>query len=181
MRAAGTFLFLSISTALVLTPHAATGQEAGPDAVIVERCGTDVHRDFDFWLGKWIVRDAEGKIVGENEIVRIAGGCGLLESWRGSSGGRGTSINTYDLSRRAWTQRWVGSGSTLWLEGAMRNGRMVLASTALRPTNDGEVLDRITWTPLPDGRISQVWEVSRDDGESWTPIFQGFYEPVGED
>ena len=36
-------------------------------------------------------------------------------------------------------------------------------------------LQRITWTPLPDGRVSQRWETSDDAGKSWQVSFLGFY------
>lgn len=141
----------------------------------VERCRDPEHRQFDFWVGQWEVRDAEGTRVGHNDIERIAGGCGLLESWRSVDGGRGMSINAYDPDRERWTQRWVGAGATLWLEGGLEDGRMVLSSIGLRRTPRGEVLDRIIWSPLPDGRVRQVWEVSQDEGDSWQTIFVGFY------
>lgn len=149
--------------------------EAPETRDIVERCSGAKHREFDFWLGNWEVRNAGGDLLGHNQIRRVAGGCGLLESWRGISGGQGMSINTYDGDREKWTQRWVGAGATLWLEGNLEDGRMVLAGTAPRSTPHGEVLDRLTWTPLPDGRVRQVWEISTDGGGSWREFFVGFY------
>ena len=39
----------------------------------------------------------------------------------------------------------------------------------------GEVqLHRITWTPLPDGKIRQLWETS-SDGKAWSEAFDGLY------
>lgn len=144
-----------------------------------ERCATPEHRQFDFWLGRWEVRDPDGEVVGHNEIRRVAGGCGLLEIWRGVEGGAGTSINAYEADLGRWTQRWVGTGSSLWLDGGIEkrpDGRsMVLAGTALRSTPRGPVLDRLSWTPLPDGRVRQVWETSPDGGETWEEIFVGLY------
>lgn len=153
--------------------------EASAQEVASERCRAPEHRQFDFWLGRWEVRNADGDVVGHNEIRRIAGGCGLLESWRGTGGGVGTSVNAYDADLGRWTQRWVGAGATLWLEGALEEGpegrRMVLQGTRPRSTPRGQVLDRITWTPLSDGRVRQVWETSSDGGETWGEIFVGLY------
>lgn len=146
----------------------------------VERCSGPEHHEFDFWLGEWEVRSADGDFLGHNEIRRVAGGCGLLESWRGVSGVEGMSINAYDGDRGTWTQRWVGAGATLWLAGGLEGSQMVLAGTAPRTTPGGAVLDRITWTPLPDGRVRQVWEVSTNEGESWQTLFVGFYSAAGE-
>ena len=39
---------------------------------------------------------------------------------------------------------------------------------------------KITWTPMDDGRVSQHWEVSKDDGKTWTNSFLGYYSKVVE-
>lgn len=153
---------------------------AAEDRETAERCRGPEHREFDFWLGTWEVRGVEGGLLGHNEIRRVGGGCGLLEDWRGIGGVRGASINTYDSDRGKWTQRWVGPGATLWLEGGLTDGEMVLAGRAPRSTPDGDVLDRITWTPLPDGRVRQVWDISTDGGENWRESFVGFYSAARE-
>jgi hypothetical protein len=31
------------------------------------------------------------------------------------------------------------------------------------------------WTPLPDGRVRQLFEQSNDGGETWVTWFEGFY------
>lgn len=177
----------SMAVALGLPPSAGARQDdgqEGPEAddPIAERCSAPEFRQFDFWLGRWEVRDVDGEVVGHNEIRRVSGGCGLLESWEGAGGGTGRSINTYDADLGRWTQRWVGAGATLWLEGGLEEEpdgrRMVLAGTRARSTPRGEVLDRISWTPLPDGRVRQVWEVSADEGDTWRDIFVGLYTLV---
>lgn len=36
--------------------------------------------------------------------------------------------------------------------------------------------DQITWTPLGDGRIRQHWQVSNDEGKTFSTAFDGYYE-----
>jgi hypothetical protein len=156
-------------------PTSATAQEV-PEPQLAERCTAAELRHFDFWLGEWDVRNADGELLGSNEITQVARGCGLLENWRGRAGGRGMSLNAYDSATQKWTQRWVGDGASLWLEGGLENGSMVLTGTRKRDTPNGPVLDRLTWTPLPDGRVLQRWEISTDDGEQWRAVFEGYYE-----
>lgn len=173
------------TTCLALTAEApvraqAPGQEAGAEEeTVAERCAGSEFREFDFWLGRWEVRNPEGELAGHNEIRREAGGCGLLERWQGVGGGTGISVNTFDAELGRWTQRWVGGGATLWLEGGLEDGpegrRMVLEGPRPRSTPQGEVLDRITWQPLDGERVRQVWEISPDGGESWDEIFRGLY------
>jgi hypothetical protein len=140
-------------------------------------CAAPEHRQFDFWLGEWEVRDPAGKLAGRNTIVAIQGGCALQENWSGVSGSAGTSLNAYDGDRKRWHQTWVDNGGgLLLLEGGLIDGRMVLtgeSSTADSPPK--LALQRITWTPLPDGRVRQLWEASTDGGRGWTIVFDGIY------
>jgi hypothetical protein len=41
--------------------------------------------------------------------------------------------------------------------------------------NGKRELIRGTWTPMPDGRVRQLLEQSRDEGESWYVWFDGVY------
>ena len=137
-------------------------------------CSTDPYHQFDFWLGKWAVTE-KGKLAGTNHIQSILGGCALLESWQGASGFRGNSINFYDAPRRVWHQTWIDhTGAALLLEGRFENGVMRLEGERLG-TKAGEVQrHRITWTPLPDGKLRQLWESSAD-GTTWKEVFDGLY------
>lgn len=152
-------------------PFRLQGQDAaGP---IADACSAPEQRQFDFWLGDWEVTDTAGKVVGNNTITRVAGGCGLAESWRGAGGGEGVSLNWYEAKSGKWTQVWVGAGYYLNLTGGIEEGRMVLSGE--RETQGGSVIDRITWTPLDDGRVHQVWKVSQDGGGTWRVLFDGMY------
>ena len=167
-----TTLLQAIAPALCLltigTSAAAQDEQPSP------RCAGAEYRQFDFWIGEWDVHNEAGDKLGSNSIRRIARGCGLLEDWVGATGGRGMSVNGYDAASGKWTQRWIGDGSTLWIEGGLQNGSMVLSGTGRRATPQGSVFDRITFTPLPDGRVLQLWEIS-PDGRSWQTSFRGYY------
>ncbi|MEX0892129.1 MAG: hypothetical protein WEB88_08155 [Gemmatimonadota bacterium] len=166
----------AVGICVCAAPATAQEQASAPtDTTLAARCQGPEHRQLDFWLGSWEVRDSADELLGHNVITRVSGGCALLENWSGAAGGSGVSINTYDASLGRWSQRWVGAGATLWLEGGMDGGAMVLAGTAPRATPRGSVLDRITWTPLPDGRVRQVWDISSDDGGTWVRSFAGYY------
>jgi len=170
------FARIVVSLAAVLGgPSAAMGQDS-TEARTAARCTAAEWGQFDFWLGDWEVRNGDGKLLGSNEITRVARGCGLLENWRGREGGRGMSLNTYDDNGHKWTQRWVGDGATLWLEGRFEGGAMVLTGTGTRNTPRGPVMDRITWTPLLDGRVLQQWDISSDGGKIWQAAFKGYYQ-----
>jgi hypothetical protein len=153
---------------VLLSASFAFAQDAPP-----KPCDTDEHRQFDFWIGTWDVHTAGGKHVGENEISAYR--CVLLESWKGDSGSRGTSLNFIDPAAGEWTQDWVdNSGGRIvirggWSEGAMRlTGEHTLPNGTKRPF-------RGTWTPLEDGRVRQHFEEIQDEEVGWTTWFDGYY------
>ena len=130
-------------------------------------CSTPEHRQFDFWIGDWEVRNAAGKVVGTNNITKLHKGCVLFENWSGTGGVTGSSFNIYDASRKQWHQTWVdNSGSLLELDGKFVDGAMMLSNSG----------NRITWRVLPDGRVRQLWEASSDNGATWKTSFDGYYE-----
>jgi hypothetical protein len=133
-------------------------------------CAAPEHRQFDFWIGDWDVATPDGTVRGRNVIEAIEGGCALRETYTTGRGYGGTSLNFYDVARGGWHQTWIDNqGSPLHLDGGLDGDRMVLRGEA------GSALQRITWTPLADGRVRQHWESSSDGGASWTTAFDGYY------
>ena len=140
-------------------------------------CAAGEHRQFDFWLGRWTAYSKDGRKQGTNHLHKIMDGCGMQENWVGASGDfEGTSYNFYMPEKGKWHQTWVdNSGGRLLLEGGFNDGRMRLRGS--RPGKDGtRVIDRITWTPLPDGRVRQHWQASGDGGKTWSEVFDGYYQ-----
>ena len=139
-------------------------------------CSAPEYRQFDFWIGDWVVHNPNRQQVGTNRIEKIAGGCALQENWTSARGTNGRSINAYHALRRTWVQHWVDdSGSILLLEGRYEGDKMILRGSSPAPSGNGTVKDRITWSRLPDGRVRQLWEQSSDDGKTWTVAFDGVY------
>ena len=129
---------------------------------------------FDFWIGEWTVTTPDGKPAGSNKIEAIAGHAGLLENWTGVGGGSGKSLNTYNRAKRQWQQFWVGSGGgVLELSGGLGDGSMVLSGE--HAVRGQTMMEKITWTPNPDGSVRQHWEQSADGGKTWTDAFDGLY------
>jgi hypothetical protein len=136
-------------------------------------------REFDFWLGSWDVFSAAGEPIGTSRITPLYDGRVIAESWTGASGFHGTSLNAWDDDRGVWHQTWMDStGSVLLLDGALRDGRMVLEATTGDRTDDSKPVQRqrITWTPSVDGQeVRQLWETSDEAGVSWSEVFDGRY------
>ncbi|MGH7531665.1 MAG: hypothetical protein ACREL4_00120 [Gemmatimonadales bacterium] len=139
-------------------------------------CTAPAFRQFDFWVGEWNVTDSAGTTpYGTNSVTREEGGCLIHEHWTGSNGGTGQSFNFYNAARGAWTQVWVASsGGQLHLVGKFAGGVMGLQETSTGP-GGVPMLQRITWTPEPDGRVRQLWQQSQGGGKTWTVGFDGWY------
>lgn len=168
----GRFLLHLILIGVLVGSRDAAAQES----VSAPNCKGAEHRQFDFWIGDWIVTDVKGDTVGTNRIQSISDGCALLEQWLSSGGVSGTSINFLEPGTGRWNQLWIGGRAMiLRLEGGLEDRVMELTGTSKRKTASGTVLDRLRWTPASDGSVEQLWLVSSDDGATWRDLFRGTY------
>lgn len=142
-----------------------------------DKCSAPEHHQFDFWIGEWHVHGPKGRLLGHSRVTSILGGCALREEWTSASGQTvGTSHNAYDPQTRQWHQAWVDNGpSQLRLVGGLVDRDMVLEQRAPGGAAGASDVQRITWTPLPDGRVRQHWQASKDGGATWTTSFDGTY------
>lgn len=159
-------------------------QASGPTAEKApppKPCASDDHRRFDFWLGTWEVTNRLQKQTAApsvNRITREEDGCVIAERYTSARAGySGRSLSFYDARRDLWHQTWIDNqGQALYLEGRFeeRDGGGALVLSGEKP--DG-TLDRVTWRPLEGGEVQQLWEVSKDGGETWKAVFDGLYTP----
>lgn len=171
-------LLLSLALACLLPAAPAGAQDEARPADPPPPCASAEHRQFDFWIGDWEVRNPEGELQGHNRIEKILGGCALMESWSGTRGSNGKSFNTYSAAHGEWRQFWVSdAGYILELAGGLDDeGWMVLSGEAPSQRDPSEtVRHEISWRPQPDGTVRQHWRASRDGGESWEDLFVGIY------
>jgi len=167
---------MMLATMLVLSAANATAQSA-PPTFGCPASATEYHQ-FDFWIGKWEVRDPSGKtVVGHSRIEAVSDGCGISENWRGAKGSNGVSYNAWDPETGHWHQFWIGNNvdGVLSLEGGIDKDRMVLSGTRKNAKTGKPQLQRITWTADKDGSVRQRWETSDDGGKAWTTAFDGIY------
>jgi hypothetical protein len=163
---------LSLGAAVPLAAQSPTGANAKPPP-----CAGAEHRQFDFWIGEWDVRDPQGKLVGRNRIEKVHDGCVLIEHWTSASRVTGTSVNIYDRDRGKWHQTWVDSGGgLLQLDGGLVGNAMVLQGEAVDTDAASKIaMQRITWTPQANRAVRQLWESSTDNGKTWNVVFDGTY------
>jgi Tetratricopeptide repeat len=139
-------------------------------------CANDaVSRQFDFWAGEWNVYDGKGTLQGTSRVEPSLDGCLLIENWQGALGGSGKSFNTYNPGIHKWQQFWVSSsGGVTIYDGEFKDGAMRFLGT--QNTRGGNPMPaRLTFTPLPDGRVRQMGEISTDGGASWAVGYDLYY------
>ena len=138
--------------------------------------------DFDFWLGRWDVRIADGTLVGHSEITKDDGGCTLVEHWSGAGGSSGTSLSFFIPSKGEWRQVWVGSQGTLIdMSGGLADGAMHLEGTIEYVEPESVVAFRGTWTLEPGGAVRQLLEEFDLVAQTWQVWFDGYYRPHAEE
>jgi hypothetical protein len=146
---------------LMAAPAAAQQPQPAP-------CARAEYRQFDFWIGAWDVFNPQGTKVGTNSIDSILGGCAPHERWQSAGASAGFSYNLFDRVTGRWHQTWVDNGGLLLLlDGELRNGGMVLSGMGVNAQGQ-PVVNRITWTPFTADSVGQLWEVSGDQGATWT-------------
>jgi hypothetical protein len=166
-----------LSFLLLITAVAVAQDNGSEKATQAAACSSEKHRQFDFWIGEWNVTSG-GQQAGTNSVSLIQNGCVLQENWQGAGedGLSGTSFNIYDQANDKWHQTWVdSSGTLLELDGALVNGVMVLSGERPVRNGGGVALHRISFTPNEDGSVRQYWEASKDDGHTWSVLFDGLY------
>jgi hypothetical protein len=155
----------------------ATQQPATAATAAVAACGTAEYRQFDFWVGDWVVHGGPkgDQLQGTSRIERADNGCWLVEHWHSARGSDGTSLNAWDAQYKVWRQFWTGAdGVVLRLEGGLQGGAMVMTGELPR-AQGGVQLQKIRWTHGDDGSVEQRWETSDDAGASWQLAFLGVY------
>jgi hypothetical protein len=139
-------------------------------------CAAPEHRQFDFWIGSWVVTEG-GAPAGRNRIEPDLKGCALFESWTAVDGSRGRSVNFYDRARGRWHQSWVDDrGGVLELDGGWSGGSMVLEGERRDPSGGAPARHRIAWTPNADGSVRQHWQVLKNPQREWETVFDGLYQ-----
>ncbi len=133
------------------------------------------YRQFDFWVGDWDVYGKGGALVGHSAVKLILGDCVVFENWTDGVGNEGKSFNKYNANMKRWEQYWVDQyGSTTYYTGNLENGNMAYLSDSFTPTGQPAKL-RLTFFPLPGGKVRQFGETSTDDGKTWTVSYDLTY------
>lgn len=143
-------------------------------------CAGPEHRQFDFWVGEWVVTPTgKPNTVANSLIEKLYGGCAIRENWMPLKGTPGGSLNNYVADDGRWHQTWVdSSNSRVEFVGGYTNGKMVLIGFWKGVNGPGQdALIRMTYSKNEDGSVRQHGEQSTDHGLSWSNNFDFTYHP----
>lgn len=141
-------------------------------------CDLPEYKQFDFWLGNWQVQSPDGQLVGYNRIEKVQDGCVLSENYHTPAGFSGQSLNIFEPNSQKWHQTWVdNSGTLLQLDGELVNSVMVMTGKTISKTG-ATLRHKISWSNNADNSVRQHWQTSKDDGQSWSTLFDGLYVRV---
>jgi len=148
-------------------------------------CSADPHfRDFDFWVGHWDVHQTGSNLpVGHSIIEKIAGECAILENWTSERFSyNGKSINYFDPNSSAWEQLWVGSEGGRDYVHLFQNGHYkdnIMQFDFEQKDASGYIQKgRFSFFNLGPDRVRQLQEISKDNGNSWTTVYDFTYERI---
>ncbi len=142
------------------------------------QCCEENHRQFDFWVGNWVVKDTLGNKVGENTISKVEANCVVMEKWKGTGGTTGMSMNYYDRLDNTWNQVWIDSqGNILKLKGIFDSGKMILKSDLIKREQQ-KYYNQIVWSPNDDRTVTQLWETRDSNGRHLKTLFKGIYSRI---
>lgn len=168
-----------VSVALVSAALVVAGLGADePPASPAPPCSSPQAAQFDFWLGDWEVRNADGSVAGESRISKVLGGCVVREEWTsaGAGGGYlGFSLSSFQSERGGWRQTFVdNTGRHVDLTGGSAAvGKMSLNGEVIR--GGRRLLTRLSWEAKGTDRVLQVYQTSDDGGASWKTAFELHY------
>ena len=142
--------------------------------------GTGLSSAFDFWLGEWELHwmNADSSYTyGENNIVKILDGNVIQENFYDSSSGfKGMSLSVFSLADSSWHQAWAdNAGGYFDFYGIIDEDKRIFQT---RPTirKGVEIIQRMVFLDIAENNFIWNWEISNDNGQTWTLNWQIFYE-----
>jgi hypothetical protein len=184
MKGAQTVRTVIIALFSLLAAHPANGQ--------TEPCPGPTHRQFDFWLGDWEIRQEllqrDGswiELPARTTVRRVAGACALTEEWRGdvlffwegmdaAAPLEGLSVRAFDPKARLWRIWWMDSRRPDFgrpFEGRFERDEGVFLREEVG-ADGAPYLTRIRFHGISVDSVRWELAISRDAGSSWSPLWR---------
>lgn len=161
---------LALAHPFTLSVGAADGS-APPAAPPAERTLPGGYDLFNFFIGKWSIRQDGAPGVANDKIKKIVGGAGVLEKYTAPNGYSGSSVTVYDIETQKWTQTWTDSdGTFIQVTGGQVGSDVVMYGTLITPAGARQYV-RLTFTNIQSRSFDQNMHASTDEGQSWNLLY----------
>ncbi len=135
-------------------------------------------RQFDFWIGEWDVKNTQGQPAGKSKIELMLGDCIIFENWTSALPNvySGKSFNLYNSVTRKWMQTWVDDKGAVieFIDGEYKDNKLTFI-TKPDPKNQ---ITKLTFYSLNSNLVRQQFEVTSDNGKTWTTTTDLYYNRV---
>lgn len=151
-------------------PSAFSATEPGPCAA------GSVTRQFDYWLGDWVISTNEKPGTATSKVYLSLDKCAIIESWNDGKGHAGENIFAYSFDDRSWRGMFVDNRghAHVFVDGKVADGAAEFDGPSRGPNGEA-VLNRIKIVRASANEVKQTWEKSTDNGSTWTTAFSGTY------
>ncbi|HEV7180227.1 MAG TPA: hypothetical protein VGN11_10150 [Candidatus Baltobacteraceae bacterium] len=162
------FVF-GICAAVALSTAVASAANAG--------CSAPQYRQYDFFVGNWIVTRKDGKQFATDQVSKAYGGCVVWEQWHGSSS-HGAGYSGYDAVRKVWVQSFMDDQGSVYTMEGHRTADALTFEGPDYPKAGVVEQNRVAFRPLAGGVVEEYWTVSTDGWKTSKVVFDGFFHPV---
>jgi hypothetical protein len=88
----------------------------------------------------------------------------------------GQAFHFFDVNTNGWVQHYIDTAATPFdWTGAFKDDAMRYEREGPFGPSNLKVKQRMSFTPLPDGKVRQLFEQSADGGKTWRAGFDGTY------
>ncbi len=138
-------------------------------------------KQFDFWVGEWNAVTATGQQGGKSKIEHILDNCVVLENWISAPPNlySGKSFNLYNANTKKWMQTWVDDkgGVIEFINGEYKDNKMTFVTL---PDAQNQIT-RLTFYNLNPDLVRQHFEITNDNGKTWTTTTDLYYHRLKTD
>jgi tetratricopeptide (TPR) repeat protein len=135
-------------------------------------------RQFDFWIGEWDVKNTQGQPAGKSKIELMLGDCVIFENWTTAPPNiySGKSFNLYNSVTKKWMQTWVDDKGAVieFIDGEYKDNKLTFVT---KPDAQNQVT-KLTFHNLNPNLVRQHFEVTSDNGKTWTTTTDLYYNRV---
>lgn len=135
-------------------------------------------RQFDFWIGEWDVKNTQGQPAGKSKIELLLGDCVIFENWTSALPNvySGKSFNLHNSVTKKWMQTWVDDKGAVieFIDGEYKDNKLTFIT---KPDPQNQITRLIFYNLNPD-LVRQQFEVTSDNGKTWTTTTDLYYNRV---